>query len=117
MAQTYGIFDLEALPAKTLAALAAGLPDDCRVKRRLSGARVNDTTLLLAMIVDRLSQLVWLNTEDARLGRNRPESLTQRLAGGGEKQPAAGGDVPEVFDGGDAFLTARAIAIIKAGGG
>ena len=111
MAQTYGVFGFESLPASTLAVLAAGLPEDCRVKRRLSGAKVDDLTLLLSMIVDRLGQLVWLHTEDARHGRNRPESLVEKLTA--EKAPREGSGELEVFEDGDAFMTARAIAIMR----
>ena len=112
MAQTYGVFDLGQLPAQTLAVLAAGLPADCRVKRSLSGTRVDDLTLLLSMIIDRLGQLVWLHTEDAKHGRNRPESLVEKLTA--EKTPGGGGDGElEIFESGDAFQTARAIAIMR----
>ena len=111
MAQTYGVFDLEALPAKTLAALAVGLPGDCRVKRKLSGAKVDDLTLLLSMIIDRLGVLVWMHSEDARHGRNRPASLVEQLTA--EKAPREGSGELETFESGDAFLTARAIAIMR----
>ena len=112
MAQTYGVFDLEALPAKTLAALAVGLPGDCRVKRKLSGAKVDDLTLLLSMIIDRLGVLVWMHSEDARHGRNRPASLVEKLLA--KDTPRRGDrDELETFESGDAFLTARAIACMR----
>lgn len=81
LAETYGVFDLYALPVRTLAVLAAGLRDDSRIKTRLSGISVPRRDLLLASAVDRLSFLVWLMSEDAKRGTNRPKSLVAALLG------------------------------------
>lgn len=81
LAETYGIFDLHALPVPTLAVLAAGLRDDSRIKMRLSGNSIPRKDLLLASAVDRLSLLVWGMTEDAKRGTNRPKSLVAALLG------------------------------------
>lgn len=85
MAETYGVFDIQALPVATLAALAVGLRDDSRIKMRLSGAKVPQTVILLAAAVDRLSMLVWMQSEDGRKGTNRPQSLVKLLSGETEK--------------------------------
>lgn len=45
----------------------------------MSGQRHPTDTLLLAAIVDRLSMLVWLNSEDGKKGRNRPASILSEL--------------------------------------
>lgn len=79
MAEIYGIFDLQALPCRTVATLASGLPDDCRIRRSMSGTRVSFRDLMLAAAVDRLALLVWMQTKDAQKGRNRPDSIVAKL--------------------------------------
>lgn len=85
-AETYGIFDIRALPVSTLATLAAGLRDDSRIKMRLSGAKVNRSEMLLAAAVDRLSLLVWMQTEDGRKNVNRPKSVLSAIFGDGNQE-------------------------------
>lgn len=99
LAETYGIFDLTALPVPTVAMLAVGLRDDSRIKTSLSGCRVPRRDLLLAAAVDRLSLLVWGMSEDAKRGTNRPESLVAAFMGENDN----GSDMmtfadPEAFD-------------------
>lgn len=99
LAETYGIFDLNALPVPTVAMLAVGLRDDSRIKVSLSGCRVPRRDLLLAAAVDRLSLLVWGMSEDAKRGTNRPESLVAAFMGENDN----GSDMmtfadPEAFD-------------------
>lgn len=81
MAQTYGVYDLRALPPTTVAALAVGLREDSRIKMQLGGIKVSRTEMLLAAMVDRLSLLVWTKTEDGRKGRNQPKSVLQIITG------------------------------------
>ena len=85
LAETYGIYDLRAVPVPTLAMLAAGLRDNSRIKTRLSGGRPPRSDLLLAAAVDRLSWLVWGMSEDAKRGANRPKSILATLLGEEEK--------------------------------
>lgn len=66
MAETYHIYDLRGLPARTLATLAFGLRADSRIKMRLSDQPLRVNTILLAAIADRLGLLVWAQTEDGR---------------------------------------------------
>ena len=105
LAETYGVFDLHALPVPTLAVLASGLREDSRIKRSLSGISVPRRELLLAAAVDRLSFLVWGMTEDAKRGTNRPKSLVAALMGETEDS----GDVM-AFDSPDDFEAAWAAA-------
>ncbi len=79
LAETYGIMDWKALPLRTAAALSAGLREDSRIKMRIAGVKADQHTLLLAAAVDRLSLLVWAKTKDAESGRNKPESIFERL--------------------------------------
>ena len=81
MAETYGILDIYSVPAELLATFAVGLRGDSRIKMKLAGARVSPEILLIAGAVDRLSLLVWAQTEDARQGRNRPKSIVKALTG------------------------------------
>ena len=55
LAETYGIFDLNALPVETLAALSFGLRENSRIKRKMSGALEVDEMELLAVIADNLT--------------------------------------------------------------
>lgn len=45
----------------------------------MSGAKVEPIYLMLAAAIDRLSLLVWANTEDARKGKNKPQMLVELL--------------------------------------
>lgn len=87
MAETYGITDWRALPLTTAAALSAGLREDSRIRMKISGAKTDRMTLLAAMIVDRLSLLVWSKTKDAEHGRNKPASLAAALMESGGEKP------------------------------
>ena len=96
MAQTYHVFDLRALPVQTVAVLAAGLPESSRIKCKLSGASLPISELLLAAILDGVNLLVWMRTEDAKHGRNRPRSVLGALTDGGDEK--GGYDSPEAFE-------------------
>ena len=96
MAETYHIYDLRGLPARTLATLAFGLRADSRIKMRLSDQPLRVNTILLAAIADRLGLLVWAQTEDGRMGRNRPQSIIDALEGA-ENAPQ-GYSTPEEFE-------------------
>lgn len=75
LAETYGLYDLRALPVSTLATLAVGLREDSRIKMCISGVKVSRMEMLLAAAVDRLSLLVWAKTENGRNNVNRPKSI------------------------------------------
>ena len=55
LAETYGIFDLNALPVETLAALSFGLRENSRIKRKMAGMVEVDAMELLAVIADNLT--------------------------------------------------------------
>lgn len=79
LAETYGILDYKALRPLQVAVLASGLRDDSRIKMKIAGAKLPLQTMLLAMAVDNLSVLRWMQTEDARKGRNVPVSVVSLL--------------------------------------
>jgi len=58
-----------------LGILAAGLGDNSRIKKRINGVRGSVADVLLAQILDGVRFLCWAQTEDARKGRNRPQSV------------------------------------------
>ncbi len=75
MAQVYHIFDYKSMSAFFIAELVAGLSADSRVKKAISGQKIDTYTALLACILDGINTLVWQNTKDAQKGRNRPQSV------------------------------------------
>lgn len=106
MAQYYGVLDFRTLPVATAATLACGLPPESRVKLGLSGQRATLENRLLAAIADRLSVLVWFQTEDGRKGRRRPKSIVDAIMGEPERRNGSG-DV-EAFASIEAFEAAMA---------
>lgn len=81
LAETYGIFDYQALPVPLLATLASGLREHSRIKMKMLGQKVPRAELLLAAAVDRLSVLCWRQTEDGRSGLNFPAMVLDTLLG------------------------------------
>lgn len=101
LAEVYHIYDWRSIPVKLAATLAAGLPDNSRSIRRLTGLPCGMDTLLLAAIADRLSLLVWSKTKNAQKGRKRPQMITEGLLKKSGKK-----DI-EAFNDVDAFEAAR----------
>lgn len=81
LAETYGVFDMRALPPALVATLSCGLRKESRIMMELSGSKNTLSETLEAIIADRLGLLVWFNTKDAQHGRNRPESILEMLQG------------------------------------
>ena len=81
LAETYGIFDMEALPVHTLAVLSCGLRDNSRIKMIMSGLSVSTETFLLAGCFDMLAWLRWSKTEDAANGGEPPGTILEKLLG------------------------------------
>ena len=100
LAETYGIYDLRALPVSVLATLAVGLRDESRIKMKLRGERLTKTEMLLAAAVDRLSVLIWQRTEDGHNGINPPNSVLDKLLGVEETESGTvqSFDSPEDFE-------------------
>lgn len=112
-AETYHIYDFRALPVKTAAALAAGLPDNSRTLGRLSGLNLTLTEMLLAAGVDFLSMIVWINTKAARNEDTKPPSILAALMGEDQKKDngVRGFETPEEFR--EAYM--RAVEEVKHG--
>lgn len=97
LAETYGIFDLKALPVDLLATLSVGLREDSRIKMKIAGTKVNPELLLLAAAVDRLTFLAWSKTGDGQKGRRRPKSIVEML-NGEQKSEVVAFDSAEAFE-------------------
>lgn len=76
--------------------------------RKLTGEKLSVSETLLASIVDRLSLITWMLSEDGRRGRNRPKSILSELTNNTESEK------PVAFESGYDFLVARE-AILKGG--
>ncbi len=57
MAETYGVYDFQALPVATLAALAFGLRPNSRIKMKIAGHKYMTAEELLVCVVDKLAML------------------------------------------------------------
>ena len=79
LAETYHILDYKVLSPRLVAVLASGLSDDSRIKKKISKRRLSLDTALTAAMVDRLSQILWMKTEDAKKNRNRPKLILDLL--------------------------------------
>lgn len=102
LAETYHIYDYKQLPPSRVAVFALGLRDDSRIKMKISGQEVPIERLLLAGIADRLSTLVWFQTEDGQKGKNRPVMFVDLLTNKAESEK----DVI-TFSSGEEFTEAR----------
>ena len=104
MAETYGVFDIYALPAQLAATLAIGLRDDSRIKTKILNMEMPLGDYLLTAIFDRINWLCWTQTKDAQRGYNAPQSILDILT---QKKDEKTDDLI-AFDSGDAFEAARA---------
>lgn len=78
-AETYHILDMRGLKPTLMATLAAGLREDSRIMMKLSGAKTDTKTLLLASISDRIGLRLWQNTKDGQKGINQPGSIVTEI--------------------------------------
>lgn len=108
LAETYHIYDYRGLPVQLLATLVFGLRADSRTKMEINGTTVPSYINMLAGIIDRLSLLVWQNTEDGHKNRNRPQSLVEMLNTPPKESDIVAFDTGEDFDKAYAELLSRA---------
>lgn len=81
LAETYHIYDYKSLPVQMVATFSVGLRADSRIKMKMSGMAAEPNTLLMTAIVDRLSILLWRQTEDGVKGINPPALIMDELLG------------------------------------
>lgn len=98
LAETYGIYEYRVYSPLYIGTLAAGLRDDSRIKMQMSGEKITISQLLAAMTVDKLANLVWMQSQDGVKGRNKPVSVVEQLRGSASKPSEIHGfDSPEEF--------------------
>ena len=78
-------------------AFVTGLKADSRTKMAINGMRVPTNTIIMAMVYDRITQWIWMNSKDGRKGKNKPSSLAEALSRTPKEKNI------EVFDSGDEF--------------
>lgn len=93
---------MRSLPVNLAATFAIGLRDDSRIKMSLRGQTLTFEQAVMAQMLDAINITAWLQTDDARKGRNRPQSLYRALM-----EPAQERDF-EVFDSIEEFEAALA---------
>lgn len=81
LAETYNIYDYKSLPVNMVATFSVGLREESRIKMKMSGAKVTANTFILAIIADRLGNIIWSLSEDGRKGVNRPVQLLETITG------------------------------------
>ncbi len=108
LAEYYHVYDYKGLPVQTLAALVFGLRANSRLKMEINGMNFPSIEILLAGILDRLSLLVWQNTEDGHKNRNRPQSMLELFT-----TPKKENNIV-AFESGEDFDKARAEIISRA---
>lgn len=85
MAETYQIYVIDwynpPFPISFLADLAQGLAEDSRIKKKIINRKLTLTESLQAIMIDKLSILIWQKTKDGAKGRNMPDSLYRKLEG------------------------------------
>lgn len=86
LAETYQIYDYKQLSPLKVAVFSHGLKDDSRIKMTMRGQKVPLKTMILANISDKLSTLVWFQTEAGQKGKDRPKSLVDTLTGKDNKE-------------------------------
>lgn len=107
LAETYNIYDMEALPVETLAVFCAGLRDDSRIRMKMAGQVLTPEQIVSISMLDRLNMLIWMQTEDAKKKRNRPKSMLEAIINKDKK-------TVDAFRSGKDFEAAR-MEIIKNG--
>lgn len=75
LAEVYHIYNYEEYQPFYIGILANGLRESSRIKMLMADSQINLYSTLLAAIADRLSVLIWQNTEDGHKGTNKPQSI------------------------------------------
>ena len=94
-AETYRIYDYRALPVRLAAIYANGLRPNARIMMKISGAKVQTDTMLLATIADGINTRVWQNSAKPTQN-NRPRSILAAILEE-EQEKTEGFDKPEDF--------------------
>ena len=82
LAEVYHIYNMEDYKPSYIGILANGLRESSRIKMKLADSKMNLNNTLQAAIADRLSILIWQNTEDGHKGINKPQSILESFIKG-----------------------------------
>ena len=77
LAETYGILDYKQIKPNILAVLVMGLPQDSRIMRKITKAKLGFKDSVLALIFDALQVIAY--NQGHKKGAKRPESLYKKL--------------------------------------
>lgn len=105
MAETYGVFDIKALPVQTVAALAAGLREESRIKMHLAGRKATRVETMLAAVLDGVNRITWLLSAVCPHEGEGPKSVLQAILGQTERK---GNETIMVFESTEDFERAWA---------
>ena len=83
LAETYGIYGWEHLPPKLVATLAAGLRENSRILKKISGSKQSLEVQLLAQILDGINALIW----GRGMLEEKPSSVYDALMAGEPHKP------------------------------
>ena len=90
LAETYHIYVTDwyspPFPISYIADLASGLSESSRIMRKISNLKLTLTETLQAIMIDKLSVLIWQKTKDGMKGRNLPDSVYRKLEGLDDKK-------------------------------
>lgn len=78
LAQYYHVFDYRSMAVEFVATLAAGLPEDSRIMRKLYNQNISKSELMLAAIYDDLNFYLYSMASNAKHGINRPASIVEK---------------------------------------
>ena len=78
LVQYYHVFDYRSMTVESVATLAAGLPEDSRIMRKLYNQNISKSELMLAAIYDDLNFYLYSMTQNAKYGINRPASIAEK---------------------------------------
>ena len=87
LAETYGIYDMSALPVRTIATLSAGLRDNSRIKMKAAGMKVSHDTLISAALFDRVGNLMYMLSDGKG---EHPQHILDSLLGNGQGKQCRG---------------------------
>lgn len=107
LAETYGIYDMDALPVRTLAALASGLRENARIRLKAAGQKVSFDTCILAALFDRVGNLIYMLSDKST---DPPKSVLDALIGSEPESQC------RKFESGEDFEAERQRIIKRAGG-
>ena len=78
LAQYYHVFDYRSMTVESVATLAAGLPEDSRIMRKLYNQNISKSELMLAAIYDDFNYFLYSLTPDGKKGIGKPVSIVEK---------------------------------------